>query len=727
MRNMWRLFSYDIKHLFCNVITVVIVLGLVFLPSIFTWYNVIACWDVFDNTGNLKVAVANNDEGYKSDLIALTINVGNTVESTLRENDQLDWVFTNEEDAIDGARSGEYYAAVVIPSDFSRDLFSFYSEDTEHAQIIYYTNEKSNAIAPRVTDQGADQVSAQINEAFTETMSDVMLALADSVGKYAEEDDAGGQIATLSDAITSSAVDMNTTADLIDSYADLVVAAQDLVDSSSNLLGSADDAVSGVESAAQEGKQSASEVASTLQNAVRQLENAINSLSISPDDVNSAIDKGFDAASNASTEATDALTKQADSIDTQIETCEKLASALSNLEGVGSEEAQATLTSVIKLLNNTSESLKDLQEDLRDVASDVQSGTTASNEKKDEIKGKVADAQQSLTDLKADYENDLKAKLNELSNTVSDAVQAVSLNTQTLKDVSSDLQGSANSVSGKLGRAQSKIKQSADDLRSSAEKLNDLSQKIDEALVSGSVEQLKEVIGSDPSALASAVSAPVGVERVAVFPVENFGSALAPLYTTLALWVGALLTMVLINPKVSTKAQERLNNPRSWQLFFGRYGVILVVALMQSTVLALGNAFFLHVQIDSYGLFFLTYWAAALVFSFIVYTLVSLFANLGKALAVLLLIIYVTGGGGSFPLQLLPGFIQNISPFLPATHVINCMRCAMMGVYNNDFWLQLGWLLLFLVPCVVLGFMRPLVAKLVDFFVERVERSKLVS
>ena len=93
----------------------VIVLGLVFLPSIFTWYNVIACWNVFDNTGNLKVAVANSDEGYQSDLLPTKINVGDSVESALRANDQLDWVFTNEEDAIDGARSGKYYAAVVIP------------------------------------------------------------------------------------------------------------------------------------------------------------------------------------------------------------------------------------------------------------------------------------------------------------------------------------------------------------------------------------------------------------------------------------------------------------------------------------------------------------------------------------------------------------------------------------------------------------------------------------
>lgn len=103
MRNIWRIFKTDMKHLFNNSISVIIVIGLVFLPSIFTWYNVIACWDAFGNTGNLTVAVANTDEGYESDLVPLEINVGDKVVSALRANDQLNWTFTTEEDAIDGA------------------------------------------------------------------------------------------------------------------------------------------------------------------------------------------------------------------------------------------------------------------------------------------------------------------------------------------------------------------------------------------------------------------------------------------------------------------------------------------------------------------------------------------------------------------------------------------------------------------------------------------------
>ena len=95
MRNVFFLFKNDCKRLVSNVVTVIAVLGLVALPSIFSWYNIIACWNVFGNTGNLTVAVANSDEGYESDLVPLRINIGDQITSALRANDQLDWVFTD--------------------------------------------------------------------------------------------------------------------------------------------------------------------------------------------------------------------------------------------------------------------------------------------------------------------------------------------------------------------------------------------------------------------------------------------------------------------------------------------------------------------------------------------------------------------------------------------------------------------------------------------------------
>jgi len=172
---------------------------------------------------------------------------------------------------------------------------------------------------------------------------------------------------------------------------------------------------------------------------------------------------------------------------------------------------------------------------------------------------------------------------------------------------------------------------------------------------------------------------------------------------------------------------SRLKNPTARQVFLGRFLSVAVLSLMQSTLLGVGNLLFLGVQAVNPFLYLVCFWVSGLVFAFIIYTFVSLFANLGKALSVVLLIVQVGGGGGSFPMQLLPQFFQDMSPFLPVAHAVNAMRAAMFGVYNNDFWIQIGQLLLFVVPVALLGLVlqKPL-GKIVPRFVERVEQSKLM-
>ena len=114
-------------------------------------------------------------------------------------------------------------------------------------------------------------------------------------------------------------------------------------------------------------------------------------------------------------------------------------------------------------------------------------------------------------------------------------------------------------------------------------------------------------------------------------------------------------------------------------------------------------------------------------FAFLVYSLVAAFANLGKAIAVLLLVVQVTGCGGSYPLQIMPWFVQAVSPYLPATHAVNAMRAAMMGTYGNDYWTSLGTLLLFLIPAAVIGLvLRKPLSRFMDWFVHHAEASKLV-
>ena len=727
MRNVLRIIRDDIRHAFSNVMSTIIMVGLIVLPSLFAWYNILACWNVFDNTGNLTVAVASADEGYQSDLVPIRINVGEQVISALRENDQIDWVFTNEEDAVDGARSGRYYAAVVIPESFSQDMLTFYTEDATHAKISYYVNEKKNAIAPRITDRSADTVSYQINEVFAETISTVALGLAQAVGTYVDEGDVNGQVTQLADHLRRVSTRMDETAQVLQMYASLADESQGLVQSSSTLIGTTRGNVSDIAGRVQSGKQNLSDLADAIRSSADDLETALEANDSGLAQLQSDIESTLGDASIDTQACADGLRTQADAVDARIQEYQSALDALQSLRASIPDEHAQTIDGTISSLNETLGILQDVSAALRNAADELESGDADAQGRLEEIGQIAGQARSNVDATKADFEQNVRPSMQQLADDVATLSDNLDVTMSDLDAIGDDLSGSVDSAGQALGRSSGEVNGAASSLQEASTDLEGLADDIDAALASGDSDALHKVLDSDASDLARALAAPVKVERIAVFPSENFGSAMAPLYTTLALFIGALLIMVAVRSTVSSRGGENLVNPKPRQLFFGRFGVVAVLSLLQSTLMGLGNMLFLQVQVVHPLLFMLCYWFSGLVFAFIIYVLVVSFANLGKAFAVLLLIIQVTGCGGSYPLQILPQFVQDVSPFLPATHVVNAMRGAMMGVYGNDFWISMGDLALFIVPMLLLGLvLRKPLERFMLFYISKVEDSKLV-
>lgn len=727
MSNLWRILRSDFKSLFANAMSIIIAVGLVVMPSIFAWYNVIACWNVFDNTGNLTVAVANVDEGYESDLVPLRVNVGEQVVSALRANDQIDWTFTSEEDAVDGAKSGRYYAAVVIPSSFSKDMLTFYSQDVQHAKIVYYANEKKSAIAPKITDKGADSVSYQVNEVFAETLSEVALSLAESLSRYADDADVNGRIADLSKHVRGMGEQVKQMGSVLDLYASLARSSQTLIGDSVKLIGSARSELDGMGATASQGAAATGDMVEALKQSVDDLSRALEGTGQGFGAVSDSVDALFDTASSGTQECVAQMRAQADTVDGQISHYVALAGQLEQLRGQVPEEYQPAVDAVIVRLNAVIELMEGVRDNLRSAATKLEAGNANTQAEREEIKKLTAQAQESMSAVKGDFDANVKPAMQQLASNVSTLAANVGAGVDNLRASSSGLADSAGSANDLLGSAASKIDGAAQKLRGSATELASLADSIDQALASGDMEALRHVLGSDTQVLSKALSAPVAIDRIAVFPADNFGSAMAPLYTTLALFIGSLLILVAVKPGVSDKTRALLSDPRPRELFLGHFGVMAFLSLAQTTLMGLGNMLFLQVQVAHPMLFMLCFWVAGLVFTFLIYALVAAFANLGKAVAVLLLIIQVTGCGGSYPLQLLPSFIQDLSPWLPATHVVNAMRAAMFGTFGNDFWIELGKLALFLLPAAFIGLvLRKPLAKFMTWYVEQVESSKLV-
>ncbi len=719
MKTILRIFKHDIKQIFSNVVTVIIVLGLVLLPSIFSWYNVLACWDVFNNTDNLKVAVANSDEGYQSDLVPLKVNLGDQVQNALLEDKEMEWVFTSEEDAIEGARSGEYYAAVVIPQSFSKDMMTFYSPEVEHASILYYTNEKKNVVAPKLTERGADDVANKINTIFVEKVSEVGLNVASSLVDYTDNKQFVNQITQLSDNIATLSGRMAQASEVVSGYSSLLSASESLIASSADLLGETSDSAQQVLDTTNNAKQSINSLTDAMAVSTDALHSALEKSTDSFEGVSESIDTAFTSSGTAATTTASSLDTQAEAVRNQAVSMRAMADSLERCSVP--PEFEGTLDAFVSQVRASADTQDQLAQSLTAAADSIRT-------QNDEVKDLAEQAKGSIKDLSQDYNNTIKPELEKLQTQVEKSSTLLFDNASQLSSVTEDINGASGSLIDTLAVAQNNLDSSAQSLKESSEYLAQLSSNIKTAVSSEDWQGLKQIFQTDPHELAQSLASPVQIERTALYPASNFGSQMAPLYTMLGLWIGSLLLLVAVKVKVSSRTLAEVGYPKLHQVFWGRFLIFACLSFVQSSILALGNLLFLQVQATEPLLFLVCYWVSGLVFTFIIYTLVVSFANLGKALAVFLLIIQVSAGGGSYPLPMLPDFVQALSPFLPLTHAINALRAAMMGLYQMDFWVEIGLLLVFVVPFMLLGLLlrKPLM-NLLNWYVRKTEESKLIS
>lgn len=726
MRNIWAIFKGDINHIRKNVIAMIAIVGITVVPSLYAWFNIAASWNPYENTGGLKVAVATVDEGYEGDLISVNLNLGDQIISTLHENTQLNWIFTSKKKAVNGVKSGKYYAAIVIPKDFSKNMMSVFSEEVQKPKITYYSNAKENAIAPKVTDKGATAIQTQVNEVFIQTISKVALTAFETITDTADKTGTQTITSNLITNLNRISSDLTASSSTLQTLSGMVESAQNLLGTTAKYLEQSKNQSKQSLSSMEKTKTSLSSVKTTISGATDGINKALSAGSSFYKDVSSTIDSAFKSQSDDADKVAATLETLSGKIENVAESYSSLGNSISAL-GTDHPELSSYTAEIVAKLNESvavqkqlSKSLSTSAEELRNASEDIVSA-------KGDIDSLLKDSKKSLSAVQSKYENGLKDSINALSTSLSNTGTDMDSLLKKLDTGTDKVSETAESASADLTDIKEALNTSCSLLDRSAKQMRKLTDKLTKLQETGDLSDIKSLLTDNTEDISTFLSAPVSLKTTKLYPIENYGSSMAPFYSTLSIWVGGIVLVAMLKVGVSEDSVKKLKKVKNYQMYLGRYIIFLIVGLLQTTLICLGDLFYLGIQCKHPFLFMLAGWVSSIVYVNIIYTLTVSFGDIGKAASVILLVMQVAGSGGTFPIEVAPAFFRAVYPLLPFVHSMRAFRETIGGMYGMTYWTSLGKMGIFLILSLILGLLlRKPIIKLNDAFMEKLEETHLI-
>ena len=331
---------------------------------------------------------------------------------------------------------------------------------------------------------------------------------------------------------------------------------------------------------------------------------------------------------------------------------------------------------------------------------------------------------QAITNMQEMYTTSLVPQLDNVIDSMSQMLNNVSDILTRLDDTLGDMNSVFSGIETTVTGANDSLEQIQTVIDGVSEKLTKLLNRLNSVEDDEKVQAFMEFMKGDPEGYGEFFSQPVLVTTEEVYPIPNYGSAMTPFYSILAIWVGGTILVALIKVKAEPKDLE---NVKSYQLFFGRYLLFFVMGQLQALIIVLGDIYILHCQILYPGWFWLVASLASVTFTLLIYSLALSFGDVGKALAVVIMVIQIAGSGGTFPIELLPAVYRNIYIFFPFPYAINAMRETIGGMYGSDYMKNLAELMIFAVVGLLIGLViRIPFVKLNHFVEKRMEDTKMM-
>lgn len=720
MKKSFQIFKRDIGRLSKNIVALIVVIGVCIIPSLYAWFNIAANKDPYGNTANIKIAVANNDAGTENDMLG-NLDVGGQIVDTLKENDSLGWVFVSEDKAISGVKSGEYYAAIVIPDNFSESMVSFLSGKIEQPEFDYYLNEKKNAIAPKITDTGANTIQQQVNTEFVSaaagTVADILNGSVSGIGT--KLDDVQNDISTK----------ISTVSDNLKEYEKALDSFNKTVDSSNKLIEKSKKSMAIVKSDANSGVNS-------IKNGTDSLTLVRNDIADFANDLGAGISKAQNSLAKVNTKSginlgkisskTESIHGQFQEMITSVESIiDKNSEMLITLKEINKKYPSDSLTNLINELDSQNSKYKTILQKLRTGSDSINDATTTSVKAVESISKIIEKNTKDIHSSKITVENGIMTGLNtsldtfsNIQGTLSGILKGVVPATDNVVTLMDQLENSLDSAKKALSSTGSSIKKVQ-------ERLDKANVDISVVKTSKIYEKLKDMTNLDSDKVASFMSSPVKLKTETFYSVENYGTAMTPFYTNLAIWVGGIVLIAIF--KMEVDKSEKIKNFTPTQAYFGRWMLFILVGFVQALIICLGDIFILKIKCQHPVLFVVAGLVAAFVYVNLIYALSLTFKHIGKAVSVILVILQIPGSAGTYPIEMTPGFFQAIHPLLPFTYGINAMREAIAGTYGHYYVKNLVILLIYVPIALFIGLvLRRLLLNLNSLFDKKLEQTGLM-
>ena len=714
MKNIIEIFRNDIKEVFRKTNTWIIIVGLIFLPSMYAWPNILSSWDPYGHTNNIKVAVTSEDDGATVD--GKELNLGKSLVEGLKNNKNLDWQFvSNKQEAEDGVRIGNYYASIVVPKNFSQDMTSVSRTEPQRATIEYTVNEKINAISPKITNSGASAIANNISKNFVETANGIIFEKLHEAGIKFEEnlpsiEKAKEEIFKLNDNFSTYE---STLSELIGK-----------VEYGYNILNNVQNTLPEIDRVATSSIMIADKAGITINNIQGFNERLLP-----------IINNHLNVVEEVSKEA-NIIAKELQQKPDKTEEIKARQKALDSRLQASTERLQLVKNifeyfnklSSERLFNNQLERVTTLSNDITTIK-EVNNNIYNKMDHYDEIADTVKEEFVNKSSRVNEVSSNMNSKLNvEVAPLISQVLSKAEINIDKVSGIIAGAQGELPAVERKLSETEVKISSAYGKLlslqahipsaKSKIQRLTDEIKKADSGIDKN---QLFNLLKVDYKQQAEFFANPVKLQENKLYHIENYGSAMTPFYTVLSIWVGSLLMSSLL----TTKVEDEEKKYKPYQKYFGRGLLFVIISLFQTLIITLGDMYVLGTQATSPYRFVLYALLISLLFSSIIYTIVCILGNVGKAVCIVLLVLQLGSSGGTFPIQMTSEFFQALYPKVPFTYSIGLLREAVGGVYipsvERDIKILFIYLIIVLVGGAILVSLKARSAKLSR---ER-ERSKL--